>query len=133
MGTFTKSFGAIGGYIAGKKSLIGPIRAICASQWFSAGLSPPCVAQILSAFQVIKSEEGKKRIQELHENSELMRRELTNAGLYTLGDYGSAVIPMLLFHPAKIGAVSRLCRERGLAVVVVGFPAVVPKSSLISV
>jgi len=124
MGTFTKSFGAIGGYIAGNKSLIEPIRHICASQMFSAGLSPPCVAQVMSAFQVIDSEEGKGRIKQLNENSDLMRRELTNAGLYVIGDYGSAVIPMLICQPGKIAYCSRLLFERGIAVVVVGFPAV---------
>ena len=91
---------------------------------FSAGLSPPCVAQVISAFEVIDSEEGKERIQTLHENSDLMRRELTNAGMYVIGDYGSAVIPMLICQPGKIAYCSRLLFERGIAVVVVGFPAV---------
>eukprot|EP01084_Bolivina_argentea_P024155 45064_1 len=123
MGTFTKSFGAIGGYIAGKKSLVEAVRGICASQIFSAGLSPPCVAQILSAFEVIDSEEGKQRIKQLHDNSDLMRRELSNAGLYVIGDYGSAVIPMLLCQPGKIAYASRYLYDHGLACVVVGFPA----------
>ena len=104
--------------------MIEPIRHICASQMFSAGLSPPCVAQVISAFEVIDSEEGKERIQTLHENSDLMRRELTNAGMYVIGDYGSAVIPMLICQPGKIAYCSRLLFERGIAVVVVGFPAV---------
>jgi len=124
MGTFTKSFGAIGGYIAGKKSLVDPVRQICASQMFSAGLSPPCVAQVLAAFEVIMSEEGKERIKRLHDNSDLMRKELSDAGLYVVGDYGSAVIPMLICQPGKIAYTARLLFERGIAVVVVGFPAV---------
>mmetsp|Transcript_22390 Transcript_22390/g.35922 ORF Transcript_22390/g.35922 Transcript_22390/m.35922 type:complete len:497 (+) Transcript_22390:54-1544(+) len=124
MGTFTKSFGAIGGYIAGSKVLVDCVRQICASQMFSAGLSPPCVAQVLSAFEVIDSEEGTQRIQQLHENSDLMRKELCDAGLYVVGDYGSAVIPMLICQPGKIAYTARLLFERGIAVVVVGFPAV---------
>merc|ERR1719356_2424593 len=84
------------------------MRRICASQVFSAGLSPPCTAQVLSAFQVIVSDEGKGRIKQLNENSDLMRRELTNAGLYVIGDYGSAVIPMLICQPGKIAYCSRL-------------------------
>ena len=124
MGTFTKSFGAIGGYIAGKKSLIDSIRYICASQMFSAGLSPPCCSQVLSAFDVIDSEEGKERIKRLHDNSNLMRKELNDAGLYVIGDEGSAVIPMLICNPGKIAMTARLLFERGIAVVVVGFPAV---------
>jgi len=124
MGTFTKSFGAIGGYIAGRRSLVEPVRWLCASQTFSAGLSPPCAAQVLSAFQVIDSDEGKERIRQLHENSDLLRRELTTAGLHVIGDYGSAVVPMLICQPGKIAYCSRLLFERGIAVVVVGFPAV---------
>eukprot|EP01083_Nonionella_stella_P022767 62949_1 len=124
MGTFTKSFGAIGGYIAGKKTLIEPIRNICASQMFSAGLSPVCVSQILSAFQVIDSEEGKERIRHLHEMSDLFRAKLKEAGLYVIGDDGSAVVPCIICHPGKIRETSIQFKKRGIAVVVVGFPAV---------
>ena len=35
----------------------------------------------------------------------------------------SPVIPLLLFHPAKIPAFSREMLKRGIAVVVVGYPA----------
>ena len=31
--------------------------------------------------------------------------------------------PLMLFNPGKIAATSRLCWERGVAMVVVGFPA----------
>jgi len=124
MGTFTKSFGAIGGYIAGQQSLIEPVRQIGASQMFSAGLSSPCVAQVLSALRVIDSEEGRGRIERLHKNSDFMRRELIAAGLYVLGDYGSPIIPVLTCHLRKMRLFSRLMLERGVAVVVVAFPAV---------
>merc|ERR1719242_2152702 len=60
----------------------------------------------------------------LHENSNLMRKELNDAGLYVIGDEGSAVIPMLICNPGKIAMTARLLFERGIAVVVVGFPAV---------
>lgn len=33
------------------------------------------------------------------------------------------VQPLMLFNPGKIAATSRLCWERGVALVVVGFPA----------
>ena len=31
--------------------------------------------------------------------------------------------PLMIFNPGKIAALSRLCWERGVALVVVGFPA----------
>lgn len=44
-------------------------------------------------------------------------------GCHVLGDWDSPVIPLMIYQPAKVSAFSRLCLERGLAVVVVGYPA----------
>jgi serine palmitoyltransferase len=44
-------------------------------------------------------------------------------GLHVYGDYDSPVVPVLLYNPTKIVAFSRECFAKGLAVVVVGFPA----------
>ena len=41
-----------------------------------------------------------------------------------LSKVGHLVQPLMLYQPAKIAAMSRLCLEKRLAVVVVGFPAV---------
>jgi len=127
MGTFTKSFGAIGGYIAGKKELISYMRANCASQHYSCSLSPACVAQILGAFKLIMGLDGtnlgKQKIKALHDNSNWFRAELQKYGLIALGSKDSAIVPVIIGHPAKISYVSRECLKLGLAVVVVGFPA----------
>lgn len=45
-------------------------------------------------------------------------------GLEVLGQYDSPVIPVMLYHIPKIALFSRECLKRGLAVVVVGAPAV---------
>ena len=123
MGTFTKSFGAIGGYVAGNYETIESIRSVCASSIFSSGLSPVCCAQVISAFNVIDTDEGRERIDKLVKNSDFVRRELTERGLHVIGDYGTAVIPFVLGHPGKMPAISRMCLKYGLAIVVVGFPA----------
>lgn len=123
MGTFTKSFGAIGGYIAGSSKLISCIKKICASHIYSSGLSPPCVTQVLSAINIINSKEGKNRIKRLHDNANYMRETLRNKGLLVLGDSDSAVIPVIIGNPAKMAHFSREVLKRGLAVVIVGFPA----------
>ncbi len=51
-----------------------------------------------------------------------MRQKLREMGFMVYG-MDSPVIPVLLFHPAKIPAFSREMLERGIAVVVVGYPA----------
>ncbi|CAF4264725.1 unnamed protein product, partial [Rotaria sordida] len=58
MGTFTKSFGSAGGYIAGKKSLIDYIRVHSHSACYSSSMSAPIVYQIISALNIITGRDG---------------------------------------------------------------------------
>jgi len=123
MGTFTKSFGAIGGYVAGTSQLVNVIRNVCASRFFSSGMSPACVAQTMAALQAIDTDNGKARIKQLIENSNYFRKKLIDMGLLVLGDYGSAVIPVLIGYPSKVAYFSRELLRHGVAVVIAGYPA----------
>lgn len=52
MGTFTKSFGGMGGYIAGSKDVIDFLRRKCAASSYHTSLSPTVCQQIISSFEV---------------------------------------------------------------------------------
>lgn len=67
---------------------------------------------------------GKQKLQALRDNSNYFRWRLREMGLEVLGHFDSPIMPVMLYNPAKIAAFSRECFKRGLAVVVVGFPAV---------
>jgi serine palmitoyltransferase len=67
---------------------------------------------------------GKQKLQALRDNSNYFRMRLEEMGLQVLGQYDSPVIPVMLYHMTKIAAFSRECFKRGLAIVVVGAPAV---------
>jgi serine palmitoyltransferase len=127
MGTFTKSFGSVGGYIAGDRNLIRYLRQTSYSSVYEETMSVPCVRMIISSLDVITgadgTDEGQKRITALRENSNFFRNRLKELGFRVAGDEDSPVIPMMLYHPAKIAGFSRLCLLENVAVVVVGFPA----------
>ncbi|KAI7902172.1 pyridoxal phosphate-dependent transferase [Cokeromyces recurvatus] len=127
MGTFTKSFGSAGGYIAGDKTLIDYLRVKNYAFSYAESMSPPVIQQIISSMQVIRGEDGtddgRKRIQTLAENARYFSNALRKMGFIVYGDEGSPVIPLLLFNPAKISAFSREMLKRGIAIVVVGYPA----------
>lgn len=53
MGTFTKSFGAAGGYIAGSKEVIDSLRVRCHAMCYSEAMSPPVLAQIIASMSAI--------------------------------------------------------------------------------
>jgi serine palmitoyltransferase len=127
MGTFTKSFGAVGGYIAASKEVIDYLRYSCAGSAYSSSISPPACQQVVSAFKIIMGEDGtnigRSKMDQLKANANYFRQRLIDMGCHVIGDFDSPIVPMMLYCPAKIAAFSRECYSRGLAVVVVGFPA----------
>ncbi|XP_077179458.1 serine palmitoyltransferase 2 isoform X2 [Paroedura picta] len=127
MGTFTKSFGAAGGYIGGKKELIDYLRVHSHSAVYATSMSPPVVEQIIRAMKCIMGEDGttigKQRIQQLSENTKYFRKHLKRMGFILYGNDDSPIIPLMVYMPAKIGAFGREMLKRHIAVVVVGFPA----------
>ncbi|KAI8074606.1 pyridoxal phosphate-dependent transferase [Gongronella butleri] len=127
MGTFTKSFGAAGGYIAGDKAIIDHLRVKNHAYIYAEPISVPVAQQIYTSMKIICGEdgtdEGRRRIQRLAENSLVFASRLRDLGFIVYGDHGSPVVPLLLFNPAKIPAFSRELLKRGIAVCVVGYPA----------
>ena len=127
MGTFTKSFGGMGGYIAGSKQLVESLKQMSLGSSISNAMSPVITQQVITAFKIIKGEDGtnigKEKLRLVKENSDYFRARLRDMGCEVFGDEGSPVVPLMLYHPAKIAAFSRECLAEGLAVVVVGFPA----------
>ncbi len=55
MGTFTKSFGAMGGYIAGSRELIASLRSTSAGFLFDNAMAPAVCQQVLTVFKIIKA------------------------------------------------------------------------------
>lgn len=128
MGTFTKSFGGMGGYIAADKGTIDFLRQRCSASAYHNALSPVVCQQVLTCFKVISGQDGttigQTKLHALRDNSNYFRMRLREMGLQVLGQYDSPIMPVMLYHPGKISGFSRECFKRGLAVVVVGFPAV---------
>ncbi|XP_064623882.1 serine palmitoyltransferase 2-like [Lineus longissimus] len=127
MGTFTKSFGASGGYIAGSKKIIDHLRSHSHSAIYATSMSPAVAQQVITSMRMISgkdgSGEGKRRIDQLAWNTRYFRRRLHEMGFIIYGNKDSPVVPLMLFMPAKIAAFGRETLKRGLATVVVGFPA----------
>lgn len=127
MGTFTKSFGSCGGYIAGSSDLVDHVTRISPGHKYAASMSPACVEQIISALNLImgraNSTRGTEKIMALHDNSNYFRAKLLEMGMDVLGDWDSPVMPIMMYAPGKIASLSRACLDRNIGLVVVGFPA----------
>lgn len=127
MGTFTKSFGAAGGYIAGSKKLISHLRMTSFAEYYAVSMSAPVAQQIISTMKIIMGEdgtnEGERRIKRLARNTRYFRQKLREMGFIIYGNDHSPVVPLLQFMPSKTAAFTRLALDHGVALVGVGFPA----------
>ncbi|XP_037083471.1 serine palmitoyltransferase 2-like [Pollicipes pollicipes] len=128
MGTFTKSFGAVGGYMAGSKRLIAHVRRHSHSMHYAATLPPPVAGQISAVVRELMGRGGGTglglaRIRRLADNTRYFRKRLSQMGFILYGSDDSPVVPLLIFLPAKAAAFSRELFKHNIATVIVGFPA----------
>ncbi|CAI9579729.1 unnamed protein product [Staurois parvus] len=127
MGTFTKSFSASGGYIAGKRELVTYLRTHSHSALYATSMSPPVTEQILRVMKCIMGRDGtltgQKRVYQLAHNTTYFRQRLSELNLITYGNEDSPVVPVLMYMPTKVGAFARHMLKKKIGVVIVGFPA----------
>lgn len=127
MGTLTKSFGANGGYIAADKHIIEKLRSTNAGTQYGESPAPCVLMQILASLKMITGElcpgQGEERLQRIAFNSRYLRLGLKRLGYIVYGHDDSPIIPIMLYHPAKIPAFSHEMLRRKISVVVVGYPA----------
>lgn len=123
MGTFTKSFGAAGGYIAGSSALIQYLRLRSQAFVYPSAMSAPVAQQVITSMKSIMYGKGILRVAQLARNSKYFRQRLQQMGFIIYGHDDSPVIPLLLFMPAKIRAFVLECLRHNVATVGVGFPA----------
>ena len=93
MGTFSKSFASLGGFISGNKDVIHYIQHHARSLIFSASMPAACAAAVLAAADIIDSEP--QRIKQLWENAHYMKQGLERLG-YNTGESDSPIIPIII-------------------------------------
>lgn len=128
MGTFSKSFASIGGFIAGSKELIHWVQHFARSFIFSASLPPASVATVIAVLDILQKEpEHVKRVIQI---SEIMRSELKSMG-FNIGKSQTPIVPIIIGNQFKtVQAWSILFRE-GIFTNVALPPAVPSHSSLL--
>ena len=96
IGSFSKTFASNGGFIAVRdKATAEYLKYYSATHTFSNALSPVQAATVLTALNIVRSEEGRMLRRKLMDNILYLRAEMTRAGLETLGD-PSPIVPVRL-------------------------------------
>lgn len=124
IGTFSKSFGAIGGFVAASSKIISYIRMYARSYVFSCAMAPHTAAGILKVLEIYVDDKVEKH--KLLENTKYMQTKLKEAGL-DIGETESQIIPVIVGNDKRLRKISRAIYDKGLYTGVVTFPAVSAK------
>lgn len=128
MGTFSKSFASIGGFIAGSADVIHYIQHHARSLIFSAALPASNAAAVLAALDIIESEP--QHVQRVWENAEYMRAGLKELG-YNTGASCTPIIPVIIGEQYLTGITWAALIEQGVYTNPVVPPATPPNASLL--
>ncbi|HEY8930722.1 MAG TPA: pyridoxal phosphate-dependent aminotransferase family protein [Mucilaginibacter sp.] len=128
MGTFSKSFASLGGFIAADAVTIDYLKHRARSLVFSASMPPAAVAAVIAALDIIESEP--ERIKKLWDNTNYAMKLLLEEG-FDLGPTESPILPIYVRDNVKTFQVTKHLQDSGIFVNPVVSPAVPSDSSLL--
>jgi 8-amino-7-oxononanoate synthase len=128
MGTFSKSFASLGGFIAGDAQVIEFIQHFARSLIFSASITPSSAAAVLAALDIVEAEpERRKR---LWRNAHKMQHGFRSMGL-DIGHTATPVVPIVVGEDLETFAFWKEMFDNGVFTNPVISPAVPPGRGLI--
>jgi len=128
MGTFSKSFASLGGFVVGSEDVIHYIKHHSRALIFSASPPPAAVAAVRATLQILRSEpERRKRLWDI---TERMHREFRQMG-FDIGTTQTPIVPIYIGEDMKTFMFWKALTEAGLFTNPVISPAVPPGRALI--
>ncbi|MEO5755175.1 MAG: aminotransferase class I/II-fold pyridoxal phosphate-dependent enzyme [Chthoniobacterales bacterium] len=120
-GTFSKAFGALGGYVAGPRETLQYLRFYAHPYVYSCALPPVVVAAILKSLEIGMSQPELRT--RLWENADYFHAQLRGLGIDT-GNSNTYVMPIVIGDRERMYRLGHELRSRGLWVAPVDYPAV---------
>jgi len=123
MGTFSKTFASLGGFVSGKERVINYLKHFSPALIFSASPTPASVASALAALDILEAEP--ERVTKLIENATYMRKNLAAKGFNVI-DGRTAIVPVIVGDDAIAFQMWKLLYDNGVFVNVFISPGVPP-------
>jgi glycine C-acetyltransferase len=120
-GTFSKAFGALGGFVAGPKETLQYLRFYAHPYVYSCALPPVVVAAILKALEIGTSQPELRA--QLWENADYFHAQLRGLGVDT-GRSTTYIMPLVIGDRERMYRLGHELRAKGLWVAPVDYPAV---------
>jgi glycine C-acetyltransferase len=121
VGTLSKAFGVMGGYVAGKKEVVQWLHQQGRPFLFSSASTPADVAACIAAVDLL--EESTELVDKLWENTRFFKSEMKKLGFDT-GHSETPITPIMLGEAPLAFGFSKKLLEEGLFAMALGFPTV---------
>ena len=128
MGTFSKSLGTIGGFIASDENIINYLKHNSRTLIFSASITPASTACVIEALNVMADEQWRKDA--LWANTNRAKEAFIKEG-FEIGTTETPIIPLYVRDNNKTFMLTRMLMDDGVFVNPVVSPAVRPEDTLI--
>jgi len=121
MGTFSKTFASLGGFVAGAERVINYLKHHSSALIFSASPTPASVAAALAALEILEQEPW--RVEKLISNANRVRKGLSEAG-FNIIEGRTAIVPVIVGDDARAFQMWRKLYDYGVFVNVFISPGV---------
>jgi len=121
MGTFSKTFASLGGFVAGDAKVVDYIKHNASSLIFSASPTPPSVASALATLDILEAEP--ERVDKLIANAQFVRDGLKNLG-FTVLKGRTAIVPVIVGNDELAFKMWKILFDKGVFVNVFISPGV---------
>jgi glycine C-acetyltransferase len=121
IGTLSKAFGVVGGFVAGKGIVIEHLRQKGRPFLFSSALTPADVAACSAAVDILESSDD--LVQKLWSNTRYFKDRMRKAGFDT-GRSETPITPVMLGEAKTAQEFSRRLFDEGVFAMAIGFPTV---------
>ncbi|ABX32250.1 pyridoxal phosphate-dependent acyltransferase [Petrotoga mobilis SJ95] len=121
IGTLSKAFGVVGGFIAGKKVLIDYLKQQARPFLFSSSLSPAETAAALEATKILY--ESDDLVKKLWDNAKYFQSKIKEMG-YDIGGTETPITPVMIYDEKKTKEFSSKLYEEGIFASSIVYPTV---------
>jgi len=121
MGTMSKAFGVVGGYIAGSKELTEYLRQRARPFLFSSAVTPADVAACIAAVKLLESSD--ELVKKLWANARYFKEGMTSLGFDT-GHSETPITPVMLGDASLARNFSKRLFEGKIFAMAIGYPTV---------
>jgi len=121
VGTMSKAFGVVGGYIAGSKSLTDYLAQKGRPFLFSSAVTAADVAACIAAVDSLIASDS--LVKQLWQNTEFFQEKIKHAG-FNIGNTKTPITPIILGDTKVARDFSRMLFEDGIFAQAIGYPTV---------